>query len=97
MIRIRTLTGETKAGHATMRWTIIVLSVVGLATCWEVWSRIDAQHEQTLLQQAAVCNGIVTVDQLEDSAKAAVQHSQISIIEARHDVEGLACPSMANH
>jgi hypothetical protein len=79
------------------RWKIIVLSVVVVAICWEVWSRIDAQHEQTRLQQAAVCNGIVTADQLEGSAKEAVQLSHISIAEARHDVESLACPGMANH
>jgi hypothetical protein len=86
--------GEAKAGHATMRWTIIILSVAGVAICWEVWSRIDAQHQQARLQQAAVCNGIVTADQLEDSVKAAVRQSHISIAEARQDVESLACPGM---
>jgi hypothetical protein len=80
-----------------MRWTIIILSVAGVAICWAVWSRIDGQHEQTRLQQAAACNGIVTADQLEDSAKAAVQQSHISIAEARRDVESLACPKTANH
>lgn len=79
-----------------MRWTIIILSVVAVAIVWAVWSRIDAWREQAGLLQAAVCNGNVTADQLEDSAKAAVRQSHISITEARRDVESLACPGMAH-
>jgi hypothetical protein len=79
-----------------MRWIVIVLLVLAAATGWAVWSRIDAQHQQALLQQAAACSGVVTADQLEDSAKVAVRQSHISMAEARRDVESLACPSMAH-
>jgi predicted negative regulator of RcsB-dependent stress response len=79
-----------------MRWILIVLLVVAVAAGWAVWSRIDSQHQQALLLQAAVCSGTVTAGQLEDSAKAAVHQSHISIAEARRDVESLACPSMAD-
>ena len=77
-----------------MFWKIVILIIGVGVVAWQVWSRVDASRARERLQQAAVCNGEIDPQQLEDSAEAAVRQSHISLAEARRDVEQLACPGM---
>lgn len=75
------------------------LALVGifLGICaWLAWAALsgsDAQREQIRLRQAAGC-GATTVQKLEDAAAQMAAKSNISMIDAMHRAEDLACPAL---
>jgi hypothetical protein len=70
----------------------IFLGVCALLA-WTALSRSDAQGEQLRLRQAAAC-GATTAQKIGDAAGQMTAKSNISMIDAIHRAEDLACPAL---
>jgi hypothetical protein len=90
------LPAQQKSKHRLRRMGFVILSAIGIIALLMIWAAIDYQHEQARLRAAAACNGSLTAGQLEASARAAADTSGMSLTDAEHAAETLACPSMAN-
>jgi hypothetical protein len=74
---------------------ILALLVVGRVVTYSPGTA--AEDERNRLRAAAMCNGTLTVEQIQDSAKQAAAKSHISIAAATRSAEVEACPTMKDN
>jgi hypothetical protein len=75
--------------------SILAILVVGRLVTYS--PQTPAQDEQYRLQAASVCNGNMTVEQIQASAKLAAAKSHISLAAATRSAEVEACPTMKDN
>jgi hypothetical protein len=79
---------------------LVLVGILAILVVWRVVTYspgTPAEDERNRLQAAAMCNGDLTVEQIQDSAKQAAAKSHISIAAATRSAEIQACPTMKDN